>query len=152
MQGIRWQMFLQAAHAIEYLRLCCLSGQSYTGLLKVSITEDCGVFLLYITDRNFLINVYTCFDFRNWDVDATSNKPVLQINNQSPFRYKSRNFVCCGNSSAVSIFELISDGNGDQGRDFYILLKLVNSFFRICKTNYERWWSPVSGQLVWPWY
>ena len=97
----------------SYRLLTPLSSYEYAAYLDKA-TQD---YLRLIKARPlFKLQLLICFHFSNRDLDAPSNKPVLQITNQSPFRFKSRNFVCSGNSGDLSIFEIFSDGNGDQGR------------------------------------
>ena len=48
--------------------------------------------------------------------EAAMEKTVVQVRNQSPFRFKSRNFVCARSANRLQVFELFSSRHKDRGK------------------------------------
>ena len=62
-----------------------------------------------------------CISLTRHGMDDGPSLPVVQVNNQSPFRVKSQTYVAVNSSKGLKVFELFSIGNkGIKNRNINI--------------------------------
>jgi len=90
----------------EFRQGCKILGERCSYRLLTPLSNFAYAAYLHKATEDFL---------RNGNGDPVPSRPVLQVSNQSPFRYKSRSFVCGSCSGVLQVFELFADVTSEPG-------------------------------------